>query len=101
EAAVERGNAGLAGGVKFAVCIRLNVSRSHAVIYRRVGWLCQARVARIGQLKFRSKPPTDLSADWQQKYGHPIYLVESFVHEPRFEFSWGSFLGVASWFSWG
>jgi len=25
-----------------------------------------------------------LSADWQQKYGHPIYLVESFVEEPRF-----------------
>jgi hypothetical protein len=27
---------------------------------------------------------TRLSADWQQKYGHPIYLVESFVEEPRF-----------------
>ena len=25
-----------------------------------------------------------LSADWEQKYGHPIYLVESFVEEPRF-----------------
>jgi hypothetical protein len=25
-----------------------------------------------------------LSADWQQKYGHPIYLVESFVEQPRF-----------------
>ena len=25
-----------------------------------------------------------LSTDWQQKYGHPIYLVESFVQEPRF-----------------
>lgn len=25
-----------------------------------------------------------LSADWQQKYGHPLYLVESFVEEPRF-----------------
>jgi len=25
-----------------------------------------------------------LSADWQQKYGHPIYLVESFVQQPRF-----------------
>ncbi len=25
-----------------------------------------------------------LSADWQRKYGHPIYLVESFVQEPRF-----------------
>jgi hypothetical protein len=25
-----------------------------------------------------------LSADWRQKYGHPIYLVESFVEQPRF-----------------
>ena len=25
-----------------------------------------------------------LSTDWEQKYGHPIYLVESFVQEPRF-----------------
>ena len=25
-----------------------------------------------------------LSADWQQKYGHPLYLVESFVEPPRF-----------------
>lgn len=25
-----------------------------------------------------------LSADWQQKYRHPIYLVESFVEQPRF-----------------
>jgi hypothetical protein len=25
-----------------------------------------------------------LSSDWQQKYGHPICLVESFVQEPRF-----------------
>ena len=25
-----------------------------------------------------------LSADWQQKYGHPIYLLESFVEAPRF-----------------
>jgi hypothetical protein len=25
-----------------------------------------------------------LSDDWQQKYGHPIYLVETFVEQPRF-----------------
>jgi hypothetical protein len=25
-----------------------------------------------------------LSTDWEQKYGHPIYLVESFVQQPRF-----------------
>jgi hypothetical protein len=25
-----------------------------------------------------------LSADWQQKYGHPVHLVETFVEQPRF-----------------
>ncbi len=35
-----------------------------------------------------------LSADWQQKYGHPIYLVESFVQEPRFA---GTCYRAASW----
>ena len=25
-----------------------------------------------------------LSADWQQKYGHPIVLVETFVEQQRF-----------------
>jgi hypothetical protein len=31
-----------------------------------------------------SRVTARLSADWQQKYGHPIYLVESFVEQPRF-----------------
>lgn len=35
-----------------------------------------------------------LSADWQQKYGHPIYLVESFVEEPRFS---GTCYRAAGW----
>lgn len=35
-----------------------------------------------------------LSADWQQKYGHPIYLVESFVEQPRFT---GLCYRVAGW----
>jgi hypothetical protein len=35
-----------------------------------------------------------LSADWQQKYGHPIYLVESFVEEPRFA---GTCYRAAGW----
>ena len=37
---------------------------------------------------------TRLSADWQQKYGHPIYLVESFVEEPRFA---GTCYQAAGW----
>jgi len=35
-----------------------------------------------------------LSADWQAKYGHPIYLVESFVEEPRFA---GTCYRAAGW----
>ena len=35
-----------------------------------------------------------LSADWQQKYGHPIYLVESFVEQPRFA---GTCYQAAGW----
>lgn len=35
-----------------------------------------------------------LSADWQHKYGHPIYLLESFVEEPRFA---GTCYRAAGW----
>ena len=35
-----------------------------------------------------------LSSDWQRKYGHPIYLLESFVEEPRFA---GACYRAAGW----
>ena len=35
-----------------------------------------------------------LSADWQHKYGHPIYLLESFVQQPRFA---GTCYRAAGW----
>lgn len=35
-----------------------------------------------------------LSADWQHKYGHPIYLLESFVEAPRFT---GACYRAAGW----
>ena len=35
-----------------------------------------------------------LSQDWQQKYGHPVYLVESFVEQPRFA---GTCYRAAGW----
>ena len=35
-----------------------------------------------------------LSADWQQKYGHPIHLVETFVEQPRFA---GTCYRAAGW----
>jgi Druantia protein DruA len=39
-----------------------------------------------------------LSADWQRKYGPPIYLVESFVEQPRFA---GACYQAAGWISVG
>jgi hypothetical protein len=39
-----------------------------------------------------------LSADWQQKYGHPIFLVESFVEQPRFA---GTCYQTAGWIAVG
>ena len=42
----------------------------------------------LGQVTLR------LSGDWQQKYGHPLYLVESFVEEPRFA---GTCYRAAGW----
>jgi hypothetical protein len=42
----------------------------------------------LGQVALR------LSGDWQQKYGHPLYLVESFVAEPRFA---GTCYRAAGW----
>jgi Domain of unknown function (DUF4338) len=36
-----------------------------------------------------------LSHDWQQKYGHPIHLVETFVQRERFA---GTCYGAAGWF---
>ena len=35
-----------------------------------------------------------LSADWQQKYGHPLYLLETFVEAPRFA---GTCYRAAGW----
>lgn len=35
-----------------------------------------------------------LSADWQQRYGHPVYLLESFVEPPRFA---GTCYRAAGW----
>ena len=35
-----------------------------------------------------------LSADWRHKYGHPIYLLESFVEQPRFA---GTCYRAAGW----
>lgn len=39
-----------------------------------------------------------LSADWQHKYGHPLYLLETFVEAPRFA---GTCYRAAGWLSVG
>lgn len=39
-----------------------------------------------------------LSGDWQSKYGHPIYLIESFVQRDRFS---GACYQAANWLSVG
>ena len=70
---------------------------------RWIGWSGQARRRHLGLLTNNTRllilpwvhvphlashllgrVTARLSADWQQKYGHPIYLVESFVQLPRF-----------------
>jgi hypothetical protein len=70
---------------------------------RWIGWTCQQRRRHLGLVanntRFLILPwirvphlashllgqvAPCLSADWQQKYGHPIDRVESFVEPPRF-----------------
>jgi hypothetical protein len=53
-------------------------------------WVRVAHLAShlLGQLTAR------LSADWQHKYGHPIYLVETFVERDRFQ---GTCYRAAGW----
>lgn len=57
-------------------------------------WVCVPHLAShlLGKVTAR------LSADWQQKYGHPIYLVESFVEQPRFA---GTCYRAAGWWAVG
>ncbi len=78
-----------------------------------VGWSCEQRRRQLGLItnntRFLILPwvrvrhlasyllgqiTARLSADWQQKYGHPIYLVESFVEQPRFA---GTCYRAAGW----
>jgi len=62
-----------------------NNSRFLLLPWVRVGHLASHVLGRITQR---------LSADWQIKYGHPIYLLESFVQRDRFA---GSCYRAANW----
>jgi len=78
-----------------------------------IGWNSAQRTARLGLVtnntRFLILPSVRvphlashllgrvaarLSADWQHKYGHPIYLLESFVEQPRFA---GTCYRAAGW----
>jgi hypothetical protein len=37
-----------------------------------------------------------IRADWQAKYGHPVYALETFVDRDRFQGAWGRPLGQAA-----
>lgn len=51
------------------------------------------RIAHLGS-HLLGRVAARLSADWQQKYGHPIYLLETFVERPRFT---GACYRAAGW----
>ena len=78
-----------------------------------LGWSCEQRHRRLELLTNNSRflllpwvgvrhlsshllgqVTARLSADWQRKYGHPIYLVESFVEQGRFA---GTCYQAAGW----
>ena len=80
---------------------------------RWIGWSCQQRRHHLGLVTNNTRllilpwvrvphlashllgrVAARLSADWQQKYGHPIYLVESFVEPRRFA---GTCYRAAGW----
>ena len=67
------------------LCLVTNNTRFLVLPWARVPHLASHL---LGQVAAR------LSADWQQKYGHPIYLVESFVEQPRFA---GTCYRAAGW----
>lgn len=45
-----------------------------------------------------SRISTRINADWQQRYGHPIYLLETFVQQDRFR---GTCYQAANWIHMG
>jgi hypothetical protein len=84
---------------------------------RWIGWDAQARQRHLGLVSNNARfivlpwvrvpllashllgrVAVRLSADWQQKYGHPLYLLETFVEAPRFA---GTCYRAAGWLSVG
>jgi hypothetical protein len=88
-----------------------------AVRDRFIGWSVEQRQQRLGALanqqRFLILPwvrvphlashllalaTRRLSADWQARYGHPVWLVETFVERPRFA---GTAYKAAGWLELG
>jgi hypothetical protein len=69
---------------------------------RHLGWVSNnARFIILPWVRVRhlashllGRAAARLSVDWQQKYGHPIYLLETFVEQPRFT---GTCYRAAGW----
>jgi hypothetical protein len=62
-----------------------------AVRDRFIGWSVAQRQHRLGLL---ARATRRLSADWQARYGHPVWLVETFVEQDRFA---GTAYQAAGW----
>lgn len=92
-----------AGGRKLAVMVFGAAAWKVAARDQFIGWSDQQRVQRLGwlanQQRFLILPWVEvlhlashllalatrrLSRDWQSRYGHPIWLVETFVERERF-----------------
>jgi hypothetical protein len=84
-----------------------------AVRDRFIGWSVQQRQQRLGALANQqrflilpwvrvthlashllARATQRLSADWQARYGHPVWLVETFVEQDRFA---GTAYQAAGW----
>lgn len=68
-----------------AANLRFLANNTRLLILRRVLLLASCVLSRIGRR---------LSRDWQAKYGHPIYLLETFVERQRFT---GACYRAANW----
>ena len=69
------GSAGVPSSAPASLSLVTNNTRFLILPWVRVPHLASHLLGRVA---------ARLSADWQQKYGHPIYLLESFVEPPRF-----------------
>lgn len=70
---------------KRGISLLANNSRFLILPWVRVKWLASHILAGIAKR---------ISGDWQRKYGHPIYLLETFVEKDRFK---GTCYQAANW----